>query len=121
MIESKVDMDSGIVELTLDGSFSQDDVDAIFEQLEDFIQKKGKIKLLEDIRSCNFSDFTPSMLWKGLKFDIQHLKDISHCAVVSDKGWIGPIAKAAGGIVSCEIRAFSLDKHDEALQWLKDA
>lgn len=115
----KIDVDNGIVELILDGSFDQNELDEIYAQFENPIQKKGKIKILEDIRSCNFLDFTPLMLWKGLQFDMQHLKDASHYAVVSDMGWIGPVAIAAGGNFSCEIRVFPLDQHAEALTWLK--
>ncbi len=107
-----------LVELIVDGKVTQEDFDRISGQMETFIATHGKIKILEDIRK--FSGFDPSVFWDGLKFDIKHLKDISHCAVVSDMGWIGPFAKAFGTLITCKIRTFPREQIEEARQWLKE-
>lgn len=120
MFESRVDYKNGIVVIILDGIISQEEVDKVYTQLEEIIQQKGKVKILEDLRNFEFTSLTPSLIWKGIIFDFKHLKDVSHCAVVSDMGWIGPVSKAAGAFLSCEIRVFPLEQHDTALQWLKN-
>ena len=117
MLEYREDPDNGIVEITIDAKITQEDFDRVAGQMEAFINAHGKIKILEEIRQ--FSGCDASVLWEGTKFDMKHLKDYSHCAVVSDKGWVGPIAKAAGAMISCKVRVFPLDQIDEARRWLK--
>ncbi|MEN8236878.1 MAG: STAS/SEC14 domain-containing protein [Pseudomonadota bacterium] len=112
----KEDPEHKLVELVVDGKVTKEDFDHIATQMEAFIASHGKIKVLEDIRK--FSGFELPVLWDGIKFDIQHLKDISHCAVVSDMGWVGPFSKAFGVFISCKIRTFPHDKIEEARQWL---
>ncbi|TFH08974.1 MAG: STAS/SEC14 domain-containing protein [Nitrosomonadales bacterium] len=105
------------VEFIIYGKVTKEDFDQISEKLHKFIEAHGTIKLIEVIQS--FEGFDPSVIWDGIKFDIQHLRFISHCAVVSDNGWISPISKAAGAFISTKLRTFSLVQLDEARQWLK--
>jgi len=109
-----------IAELVVDGKVTHEDFNNIAIQLENFIEKHGQIKLLEKIRTLE--GFDASMMWEGIKFDIKnlkHIRNISHCAVVSDIGWLSPISKAAGAFISCKIRTFTLDQIDEARAWLQ--
>lgn len=106
------------VELYVEGKVTQEGFDRITGQLHQFIETHGKIKLLEVVQ--NFEGFDPSMLWDGIKFDMKHIPNISHCAVVSDIGWISPVAKAAGGFISTKLRTFSLCQLEEAKTWLRN-
>ena len=46
---------------------------------------------------------------------------LTRCAVVTDKGWIGPITRAVGALVSAEIRVFPLAGIEEARDWVRGA
>ena len=114
------DPEHKIAELVVDGKVTHEDFNNIARQLESFIEKHGRIKLIEEIRTLEGIDV--SMMWEGVKFDIKnlkHIRHISHCAVVSDIGWLSPISKAAGVFISCKIRTFTLDQIDEARAWLQ--
>ncbi len=119
MIEYTEDTYNGIVELTIDGKVTQEDFDKCIGPIEDLISARGTIRILEVIKS--FTGMDPSALWEGIKFDFLHLKDISHCAVVSDKGWVGPATTAASMFFPCKIRVFPLEEIDEARKWLAEA
>lgn len=109
-----------IAELVIDGKVTHEEFNNIAIQLEGFIEKQGDIKLLEEIRTLK--GFDASMVWEGIKFDIKnlkHIRHISHCAIVSDIGWLSPISKAAGAFISCKIRTFTLDQINEARAWLQ--
>ena len=109
------DPEHKIAELVVDGKVTHEDFNNIARQLENFIEKHGRIKLLEEIRTLE--GIEASMVWEGIKFDIKnlkHIRHISHCAMVSDIGWLSPISKAAGAFISCKIRTFTLDQLDEA-------
>ncbi|MGB3279675.1 MAG: STAS/SEC14 domain-containing protein [Pseudorhodobacter sp.] len=106
-------------EFTVSGKVTSEDFDALAAPLEDFVDEHGKIRLLEIIE--DFQGFDPSVLWKGLKFDIKIIPHISQCAVVSDMGWISPITKAAGAFMSTKLRTFDLSELDAARAWLAEA
>ena len=117
MLIYKEDREKGIVEIVIDGKLTQEDYSRCLQPLEEMIALHGKIKILEEIR--DLSGVEPSALWEGIRFDFHHLKDISHCAVVSDKGWVGPIAKASGAFIACKIRVFPLAEIEPAREWLR--
>lgn len=111
--------DDRTIEIVVDGKVTEAVFDAIAPQMEAFIAAHGRVKLLEIIRELD--GFELSMLGKGIKFDIQHLKSFSHCAVVSDKGWIGPLARAMSPFFDIEIRTFPPDEEAAARAWLRAA
>lgn len=121
----KEDAKSKTVELTINGKVTKDEFNQIATQMDAFIATHGKIKVLEIVD--DFDGFDPSILIEGLKFDMKHLKNISHCAVVAeDNGLISSVVKAvkifndaAGGIIPCEVKLFDKDDLDDARKWLK--
>ena len=118
-IEYREDAESGIIDVTINGRVTEDDYHRIIPQIEAFIQNQPnqKIKILEIIKKYDGFDF--SVLSKGFKFDMAHLKNYQKCAVVSDSGWIGPLSRLAGMMVSCDIRTFKTNELEEARNWLK--
>ncbi|WP_158623210.1 STAS/SEC14 domain-containing protein [Pseudorhodobacter sp. E13] len=106
-------------EFTVSGKVTSEDFDALAGPMADFVEKHGKIRLLEIIE--DFQGFDPMMLWKGMKFDIKIIPHITHCAVVSDMGWISPLTKAAGAFMATKLRTFDLEELDAARAWLAEA
>lgn len=41
-------------------------------------------------------------------------------AVVTDKGWLGAISRAAGAVLPAEIRVFHLAEVEEARGWVRE-
>lgn len=106
-------------ELTVKGKVRSADFDALAGPLEEFVKEHDKIKLLEVIQ--DFEGFEPSIIWKGIKYDIRLIPHITHCAVVSDMGWISPLTKAAAAFTNTKLRTFDLDELDTAREWLAEA
>ncbi|MBI6629652.1 SpoIIAA family protein [Pontibaca salina] len=106
-----------LVELEVHGKITKADYDEVIPKVQAFIDQHGTIRLLEVVE--DFSGFEISVLWPGIKFDIQNLKHISHVAVVSDTGWIGALAKAAGSFMSTKLRTFDLSELAEARAWIR--
>lgn len=105
-----------VVELTVSGRITRDDYDSVIDRIQTFIDAHDTIKLIEIIES--FEGFDPSVIWPGIKFDVKNVRHISHVAVVSDIGWIGPLSKAAGALVSTKLRTFDRDQLDAARAWI---
>ena len=106
-------------EIVVDGNVAEEEFQNIIPNLEAFTEKNGKIKVIEIIKDFDGADL--SILREGIKFDTKYTKNFSHCAIVSDSGWIGPFATFFGNLVSCEVRSFELDDEDAARAWLEAA
>ena len=85
-------------EIVVDGHVRSEEFDQIAPRMQAFIDRHGTIRLIEIINKMD--GFDPSLMWKGAKFDFKNLRHISHCAVVSDIGWMSPMTKAAGAFMS---------------------
>ena len=108
-----------LVELHVDGKVTEADFDDVAARLEAFIARHGKIKLIEIIE--NFDGFELAAASKGVRFDIEHLRDFSHCAVVTDSGWIGPFTRLLAPFFSIRIRTFRLAEIERARAWLNES
>jgi hypothetical protein len=82
------------------------------------IERHGTVKVLEILRNMGWID--PSIWWKDTVWGLTHIRDFGRCAVVTDKGWVGPFAKAIGALMPAEVRVFPLDQVDAARGWLRD-
>lgn len=110
--------DSKTVEFTVQGHVTREDYDDVIDRLQTFIDTHGRIKMIEVIES--FTGFDPSVLLPGIRFDIRNIRHISHVAVVSDIGWMSPLVKAAGALISTRVRMFHLDELDQARAWIRE-
>lgn len=117
MIDYREDPESNVIELTVDGRVSRDELDDVATRLEAAIAKHGSVRLLEHVQS--FGGMDPSVYWEDLKFSLRHLRDFSRCAVVADQTWVEWITKSAAPFVKCDLRHFKPDQIEQARQWLR--
>ncbi len=103
----------------MSGKISREDYDTAVAPMQAFIDRHGTVKFIEVVES--FKGFDPSILWPGLKFDWQNIQHISHVAVVTDIGWMGPMSKAAGALISTKLRVFDMDDLNAARDWIATA
>lgn len=106
------------VEFTVGGHISKADYEQIARPMEAFIDTHGTVQMIEVVDT--FSGFDPSMLLPGIKFDIKAIPHISHIALVTDIGWISPIARAVGALLPARLRVFPRDELDAARAWLDE-
>ncbi|MDG5498728.1 STAS/SEC14 domain-containing protein [Marinobacter sp. BGYM27] len=104
------------VEIVVDGKFTADDLNTMVPKMKAFIEQHGKVKVLEIVR--DFGGFDFAALKDGIKFDMEHLKDYSHCAVVSDSGWVGPVARVMSKFLDLEVRVFKASEEPDARAWI---
>ena len=108
-----------VVEIRVIGRVTQHDMDEILPKLEAAIDRHGTIRLIEVLES--FEGFDPTTILDGIKFDVNHLTDVTHAAVVSDIPWIGMMTRAASMVLPVSIRVFSMNELDTARDWARTA
>ncbi len=116
MIEYRNNPNNNIVEISVEGKISEADFDRVITQLKDDIEKHGKLRILEEIRS--FEGIDPIALWKDVRFGLAHVNDFTHAAVVADAKWVRTFAEAINSVLSAEVKAFERPHLEKARQWL---
>lgn len=117
MLTHKVDEEAGIIEIVVDGKVERPEYDAIVSAIDAMLERRGTVKVLEILKTIGWVE--PSIWWKDTVWGLAHLRDFGRCAVVTDKGWVGPFAKAMGALMPSEVRVFQPGREDEARAWLK--
>jgi hypothetical protein len=119
MIEISELPKSNIVKLSVGSDVSRADFACVLEELKDIVEEREQIRLLEEVQQV--PSFDPSMIWEDLDFSLEHLQEITHCAVISNLGWVGPFARIVGAFSRCQIRVFTAAQKERARDWLNDA
>ena len=94
---------------------TEHDMDEIVPKLEAFIEKHGHIRIVEVIEK--FEGFDPTTVLDGIKFDYNHLRDVTHAAIVSDIPWVGFMSMAAGMVMPVAVRVFPMEELEAARKW----
>ena len=118
MIEFEVIPDSNIIEFSVDGKTTKDDIGELLAACEKLIAERGKIRLLKWVKSVGGVE--PSALWDNLKFGFSNFSNIERIAGVADKEWMVKLGDLGGKLIPGEIKMFSQDQIDEARAWLRE-
>ncbi|MCM8731783.1 STAS/SEC14 domain-containing protein [Hephaestia sp. GCM10023244] len=118
MIDYRTDPTDGVVEFTIDGPITKPEYDRVVAEIDGAIARFGKLRLIEIVKDIGAID--SSIWWPDLKWAAKHLNHIARCAVVTDKGWIGAITRAAAAVLAAEIRVFALADVAEARAWVRE-
>lgn len=118
MIEYRNNPNNNIVEISVAGKITEADFDRVIAQLKTDIEKHGKLRILEEVRS--FDGIDPIVLWKDVRFGFAHINDFTHAAVVTDAKWMQTFAEAVGSVLSAQVKAFEASQIEAARMWLAD-
>ena len=103
-------------EIVVDGKISDEEMTSAIEKMKADLDKGGKIKLLEDIRS--FVGMEPAAFFKDPRFGISMMKGVSHVALVTDAQWLRMAAETFSFVSPTTIKVFERARIEEARSWL---
>lgn len=108
-----------VASFSLSGTLSSGDVREYSAVLGHKLQEHDQVGLLVDM--TGMADMSKQALIDGFKADTEllgHLKQIGHCALVSDKQWLqGAVSLAQQFLPTLRLRVFASTQHDQALAW----
>lgn len=117
MLKIETDAAVGLAELTVEGPVNRADYEQVVATIDDLLKQHDKLNVIEVVREMGWVDF--DVWWKDLVFHLTHRNWLHRVAVVSDKGWVGPMTRFFAPLYPAEIRTFALDQLDEARQWAR--
>lgn len=115
MLEMTADDATGLVELTVNGKIAADEFDSVIAGFERLFETHKQLNVVEVIHS--FEGIDPVLWWKDVTWGFGNIHKFARVAVVSDSGWIGPMARAIGAFMPAEIRTFALADIGAARLW----
>lgn len=107
--------EEGWFEITVSGRVSREDFDAVAPRIERLLEKHDSLSMVEVLKE--FDWFDADVLLPGMKFDLAHIRRFDRVAVVTESGWIGPLARVVGAVTPIRIRLFPPDDIEAARRW----
>jgi hypothetical protein len=108
---------AGYIEITVDGAIPSEDFEGAMHAINGMMATHDRLNALEIIRGL--PTLPPKLWWKDLNYSFSHLDKFGRCAVVSDKGWIGPITRFFSAFLRIEIRMFPPEDLELARSWAR--
>ena len=120
MITNYVDSQNRILEVTVSGKVSREELIKTIEAFKAPMQDWQEIRILKRIDS--FEGMEVMAIIDDLKFAYEnwnHYKKIKKVALVTDKKWAVKVAELFKGLFPGEIRSFENEDIEKARIWLK--
>lgn len=108
---------SNVLEVEVSGKLTRGDFERFIPEVEAFIRKHGKIRVLLVMR--NFHVWNLGALWEEVKFDVRHFDDFERIAMVGENKWQQWMSRACEPFTSAQIRYFHADEVETARAWLR--
>ncbi|MGL5078436.1 MAG: STAS/SEC14 domain-containing protein [Waterburya sp.] len=106
-----------IIGLSIDGWIDSEDIERVIELIESKLKQGGKLRVYAEVK--NWSGMSLEAWIKDLKFSWQHLQDFEKEAIVSDRLWLEGLAALGNSLFSSiEVKHFTFDDRDKALEWI---
>lgn len=107
-----------IIGFRVSGKFETGDFERVTGLMEEKFKEHEKLRVYAEIES--FRGISMKAFVKDVAFSLRHFRDFEKEAVVSDRRWIGKLAAIGDRILpGIEVRHFSMEDREAALDWLK--
>ncbi|HYW91247.1 MAG TPA: STAS/SEC14 domain-containing protein [Gammaproteobacteria bacterium] len=116
MIEVMPQSRGAILALKASGQLTDADYrEVLIPRLEEIIGRYGKARLLLELDGHGWE---PRAAWDDARFGLKHRHDFEKMGVVGGPAWAAWVLALAPLLVDGEIRNFSQEEHQEALDWI---
>lgn len=117
MLKVEPDAAAGFLEITVDGTISRDEYEAVVTAVDELLKNHDKLNVVEVVRELGWIE--PEVWWKDILFHLSHRNFLHRVAVVSDRGWVGPVTRLFAPLYPAAIRTFGEAELDEARRWAR--
>ncbi len=116
MIRYSTQPGSPVVEITVEGTLTNEDLETVIDRLHAEFDAGGKSRVLEIIQ--DFIGMEWSALWTDVRLGVPLAQKIDRVAVVADRSWIRQLAEVGRLFTRAELKVFAPDELDQARAWI---
>ena len=109
--------EDNFVAIRMSDTIAPGDYEIVIPLLEAMIKEYGKINLYCELDEVDKID--PKAIWEDLKFDMKHLNDFEHLAIVCDRRWLEWMVSFARPFTSAEVQCFLSSQKEMAMNWIE--
>lgn len=113
---TSIQSESNIIYTVAEGKLTNEDYDRIIPVLQEKITSFDKVRWYFEMR--DFKGWTPSALWRDLKFDFKNKEHIEMVAMVGDKKWEKDLTQLMKPFTDAEIKFFQTEDRENAKLWI---
>ncbi len=107
---------SPVVEITVEGSITNPELEETIKGLQAGFDQGGKSRIIEIIR--HFTGMELSALWTDIRLGVPLAQKVDRVAVVADQTWIRQFADVGRLFTKAELKVFAPAQLDEARAWI---
>ena len=112
-----VQTSQNIIFTTAEKELTDEDYDRIIPVLQEKVRNFGKVRWYFEMH--NFKGWSPSAIWRDLKFDFSNNDKMEKVAMVGDSKWEEGLTQLMKPFAKAEVKFFSLEEEDEAKRWIR--
>ncbi|HIW12973.1 MAG TPA: STAS/SEC14 domain-containing protein [Candidatus Salinicoccus stercoripullorum] len=117
MIELQESGYRNILQMTVDGKMTEEDVDRTEAFIDEHYGDEETLNVLVDIKNLAGTDLLGIV--KGMLMDIKHWKQYGKFAVVTDSVWVEGGSEVSDLAPGIEVEQYDRAQKDQAWEWLK--
>ena len=116
MIRYSTQPGSPVVEITVEGTITNKDLEATINALHSSFDQDGKTRVIEIIR--HFTGMELAALWTDIRLGVPLARKVERVAVVADQNWIRQLAELGHLFTKAELKVFALEDLAQARAWI---
>jgi hypothetical protein len=116
MIRHSTQPGSPVVEITVEGTITNKDLEETINELQSGFDQDGKTRVIEIIQ--HFTGMELAALWTDVRLGVPLAKKVERVAVVADQKWIRQLAELGHLFTRAELKVFALDELAQARAWI---
>ncbi len=107
---------SPVVEITVEGTVTNPDLEQVITALHSSFDQDGKTRILEIIR--HFTGMELAALWTDIRLGVPLARKVRRVAIVADQAWIRQLAELGHLFTRAEMKVFALGDLEAARAWI---
>lgn len=106
-----------IIALDIEGWIDAEDMQYVVDLIETKLQQGKKLRIYAEVN--RWTGMSLGAFIQDFRFSLQHLHDFEKEAIVSDRQWLEGLAALGNTLFSSiEVKHFTPDEKERALQWI---
>ena len=116
MIRYSTQPGSPVVEITVEGTVTNHDLEGAIKGIQAGFDQDGKTRIIEIIQ--HFTGIELSAIWTDIRLGVPLAQKVQRVALVADQTWIRQVAEIGRLFTKAELKIFAPAELEQARVWI---